>query len=194
MANDIVCGIDPSLNATGIVVLNSGRLEYHRVVECEIEDASNLKHQIERILNIENVVQTVLKDFKPQLIAMEGYAFGPSSSRAFSIGELGGVLKRAMYLNKSEFIMVPPRRVKMFLTGNGSADKSVMMTYVLKKYGVDFSESNHGHDLADAFAMAKIASYIYMMKYDHRSYENENLQSHERQIISKIISDGDNGE
>lgn len=79
---------------------------------------------------------------------MEGYAF--SRSRAHSLGEIGGCVRRVVWESGGDLIVVPPSTLKRFLTGKGVGEKNVIIKHVYKRWGFDVDEDNQ----CDAFGCA----------------------------------------
>jgi crossover junction endodeoxyribonuclease RuvC len=134
-------GVDPSLTATGLA-LHGGGLEL---------DAIRVKSKgLDRLrLLRDHVVGFCLP---ASLVAIEGYAYGAKFNRE-SMGELGGILRLALYEAGIDFIDVPPTVLKKFVTGKGNAQKQQMLLSVYKKWGVDITDDN----IADAYALARFA-------------------------------------
>lgn len=143
-----VMGIDPSLTSTGLVTLSpNGDYESNAIQPTE--------RGMERLTEIREAVWDAADawfDF-PQLVAIEGYAFGARGAAMFSLGELGGVLRWSLHSWHIPYIDVPPSQVKKFATGKGNSKKDEIMLAVYKRWGVEFKTS----DEADAYVLARIA-------------------------------------
>lgn len=146
-----VVGIDQSLSCTGVAVL-------HRTAEGVVTHTAHAivptKRGLLRLIEIESV----LADLTPkdtQLVIMEGYAFGARGA-VFSLGELGGIIKRAVFKADIRMLICPPSTLKKFVTGSGIAPKNKMMLGVYKKWGVEFETD----DEADAYALARVGEAV----------------------------------
>ncbi len=142
----VVMGIDPSLTSTGFVVLRDGQLLEHAAFHTRTTGPV-------RLLEIQDQMLARIRDHRPELVAIEGYAFGVRGGAAFSLGELGGVLRVGMHLRSAKWIEVAPSQVKKFATGKGVAEKDQMLLTVFKRWGIEFKT----HDEADAYVLAQIA-------------------------------------
>lgn len=78
---------------------------------------------------------------------------GSRAGQAFSIGELGGVIKLMLHMNKIPYTDVPPTVLKKFVTGKGTAMKDDIMLHVYKKWGWTAPDNNQ----ADAYGLARMA-------------------------------------
>ena len=150
-------GVDPSITNTGIVVLND-RME---VVEAR-ESSSEIKKSVIRSTNalrlklLRQYLQNTLEAYSELCVAYEHYSF-QSVNKAFSLGELGGVYKLALFeLTESEPYLVPPGKLKQFAVGTGAASKEAMVEQASKE-GFQYCES---HDLVDAYFLAKFCMYL----------------------------------
>jgi Holliday junction resolvasome RuvABC endonuclease subunit len=180
-SGQIVAGLDLSLNHTGIVLLNDqGQIIYQEAIilknkqlnkrkfhvvkfkvnneyideEIEVSNEENEIDQLKRVCIIRDRVIRVLKDFKVNHIAIEGYNMGRTSNQGFvyQIGELAGIIKVMLHENKYDVQLVPPTTLKKYITGSGAAKKEDMQEWIYKKYFLVFEDDNE----ADAFALAKI--------------------------------------
>lgn len=141
-------GIDASLNSTGWVVIEDhgdGNLIRSGVI------GSDLKG-IERAMEIDSEIGFLLKKHEPNLVYLEGYSYGSKGKSVMQIGELGGLLRKRLFLY-GPYKEIPPSVVKKFATGKGNSKKEDMKLAVFKKWGIEF-ETN---DETDAFVLAKMA-------------------------------------
>lgn len=77
--------------------------------------------------------------------AIEGYAFGRPNGMA-ALGELGGVVRLALYEHDITIVDVPPASLKKYATGKGNANKELMLVEAVRRLG--YAGSNN--DEADA--------------------------------------------
>lgn len=92
----------------------------------------------------------------PQVfVAIEGYSFG-ARNQAHQMGELGGVLRLAMWRERIPFVDVPPTMVKKFAGDKGNLKKDEMRLAVFKRWQREFKSEHE----VDAFVLAKIAEAV----------------------------------
>lgn len=148
----IILGIDPGLGATGYGVIevcdNDARLVEAGVVK------SNPKDELaSRLHEIHSGLASVVKEFKPDLMAVEDlYAHYRHPRTAIIMGHARGMV----YLLSAE-AGVPietyaSTKVKSALTGNGRASKEQMQLMVRTALGLD--RVPRPADAADALAVA----------------------------------------
>ena len=93
-----------------------------------------------------------------KFIAMEAYSMAERYGQHAS-GEVGAAIKLAVlrFFSGSDQrafpVLVAPQQLKKFLTGNGNAKKEMISKEVLKRWDVDFDDTN----LAEAYVLARIA-------------------------------------
>ena len=141
-----VLGIDPSLTSLGYAYLAEDGVEVGTVKSRELRG-------MDRVDFILAHIRGILDGNDISLVAYEGYAMGKFAGRMFDRAELGGVLKYELYLRKIQVLLVPPRSLKLFATGDGAADKPKMMKELAKEYGRLFRTD----DEADAYGLYLMA-------------------------------------
>lgn len=143
-------GLDLSLTGTGVVVLSHDN---------EVLLAETLKNKLrgmERLEFIRNKITDVIDDYPDATYCVENYAMGSRAGQAFSIGELGGVIKLLLFERGIIPYLVPPTRLKKFITGGGKAEKDMIMMLVYKRWGWEASDNN----TADAYSLSKLGQNL----------------------------------
>ena len=134
-----VLGIDPSLTATGLA-LPDGQSQVYKPPKC-------CNRGMRRLRKIRQKIMGVVEAYQPDLVVIEGYAFGARYSHSHSLGELGGAIRLALYEAGVPYIDVPPTVLKMFATGKGNASKEKVLVEAIRR--LDFE----GHDNNEADAL-----------------------------------------
>jgi hypothetical protein len=97
-------------------------------------------------------------------ICYEGYSFD-SQNRAFSLGELGGVLKTSLMTIPTRALclsLVAPTALKQFAVGQGNCtDKQPIMDQAVMECPglVEVAKGALSSDMCDAYFLAKMAWY-----------------------------------
>lgn len=145
-SENVYLGIDQSLSCTSLCLLTSEGIELYRM--------KPLYMGVSRIAEIFEEFDKYLEETQYSLAgaAIEGYAYGAKGA-VFNLGELGGVLRLALYKRGIPTIEVPPTYLKKFMTGRGNAQKNLMLKEAYKKYEIDIDDDND----SDAFALALVA-------------------------------------
>jgi Holliday junction resolvasome RuvABC endonuclease subunit len=89
--------------------------------------------------------------------AIEGYAFAIRSRGLSDLHELGGAIKRDLWMMEVPYRIYDPKSVKLAWTGYGSAEKEDMIAAAGDLFGVDLSIYGSAADnLADAMLLAAL--------------------------------------
>lgn len=146
-------GVDQSLRSSGVVVVGaSNDLIYRGTI------APKKLTGVERLAFIREGIREVLAG-EPSIsfAALEGYSFD-SVNRSFDLGELGGLVRLALYDAGIPFVVVSPKTLKSFVSSNGGATKEQMREAVLKKWGMNFEQD----DECDAYGLAQLARSVHL--------------------------------
>ena len=146
-------GVDLSLTETGLARLNRGRLQAE-VVKTKLRGNPRLDY-------LEKQITQRIFNANPIGVAIEDYAMG-AKGRTFNIGELGGVIRLAVYRAGIPMIEVPPTVLKKFVTGRGNANKASMVKRVSQLW-----HSTQNDNIADAVALAKVAVAVFGAGEEH---------------------------
>lgn len=140
----VVMGIDPS-TYTGVVVLKGGELATAKVVT--FPDAEGIK----RLQLIATSVWSLVEEYQPDQVFIEGYAYGNKFSLVLMV-EIGTVIRYSLYQQGRSWWNVPPTQLKKWVTGKGTAKKKDMATFVKNRWGF----TSPSDDVVDAYALARL--------------------------------------
>jgi crossover junction endodeoxyribonuclease RuvC len=145
-------GLDPSYTDTGMVIIDQDdNVLIQRAIKTDPAHFSNKFERITHILNEIGLPQITLA-------CIEDYHFGKNAKTSISLIELGFSIRRNFYSNNIPFFTAVPSQIKKLATGSGkSGEKAIILKEVYKKWGFDSNDNN----VADAFAMAQMAKYVY---------------------------------
>jgi Holliday junction resolvasome RuvABC endonuclease subunit len=144
-----IMGIDPSLVGCGLALLIDGQLKVAKTISTPPVDIRG-----HRLAMIANGVLTFYREFEVETVAMEGYAFGSPFNRE-EMGEVGGVIKMALYGLGIEPLIWPNTSWKKAVLGKGNVKKEDLKLPVFQKYGVEIADMNQ----LEAFCVAQ-AEYL----------------------------------
>ena len=180
MGPTIYIGIDQSINSTGITVLGKGDPVYYLIVPHltrkmkEVnhprlmyvlyekhkvgKDASYTEKERAKTLNIYNIayeIKKIINQWQPKRVVMEGIAYGQAHSAALAdLAGLSYIIRTHILSTSSELVIVSPSELKRWATGNGVAEKGLMVYAweALDKIGKELNIKID--DLADSYFMA----------------------------------------
>ena len=159
-----ILGVDPGIARMGwgVIEVESSKLKVESY-GC-IETSPKLKIE-ERLLQIYGELTSIIKEYKPDVLAVEELFFNTNAKTAFIVGQARGVVLLAAAEKNLAIAIYTPLQVKMALTGYGRAEKNQigqMVKVLLKLPSIPKPD-----DTADALAIALTHAF---------SYKTNNLQ------------------
>lgn len=146
----IVCGIDPSLSQTAVVV-GSGPKDFKVFGHCSKPLGDSAAARVNRYDRLVSEIMQTIEATAPDRIFIEGYAFGAKMKREV-LGEFGGILRWHLVTIDPQLCEVSPLGLKKFVTGKGAGQKEQMMLGVFRNWGYEPS----GNDDADAYGLWRL--------------------------------------
>lgn len=176
----IFCGIDPSINSTGICVRENDIDHFyivcprHRIsydipsnLEYVFYDKDTTKNEIAKTHNLINIADTIKKIIDrydgEKHILMEGISYG--SVRTSNICDLSGLnyLIRERLIGY-DFTIASPSEIKKFYTGRGNANKQLVVDLFKAEYQIFNILNIKLDDIADSYAMMQLKRYMVEQK------------------------------
>jgi len=147
----IVLGIDPGTATTGygIIKKENGTL---KCVDYGVISTSKDMPFGERLLTIYKEVESLIKKYNPERIAVEDLYFFNNEKTAFKVGQARGVVMLAIEESGRTPFEPTPLQVKQAVSGYGKADKIQVQKMV--KLILNLKEIPKPDDAADALAIA----------------------------------------
>lgn len=136
-------GLDLSLTSTGY--------------SCrDVREAISTKSKgAERLVLVSEKIMELISAVDNPVVIVEGYSFASRNSQAHSIGELGGVVRVALWRSGIPYVEVPPTSRAKFATGKGNASKGEVLSSVSARTGIVWS-GNGADDICDAFILEEM--------------------------------------
>ena len=129
-----VIGLDLSLTETGISTAEE---------TCHSKTPATRIKGMKRIQSILDFVEDTMEEYQENpLIVIEGYSYGSRTGQAHSLGELGGVVRFALWESNHQYIDVPPSTLKIFATGKGNVGKTEVVVAVRERLGLETTNDN----------------------------------------------------
>lgn len=147
----IILGVDPGTATTGYGVIKKEGQKFELLdYGCILTPAkTNLEDRLEEIFES---LTKIIKEVKPDQVAVEELFFAANSKTAIAVGQARGVILLAAKKCSVPLAEYTPLQVKMALTGYGRADKKQIQQMV--KAILSLSEIPKPDDSADALAIA----------------------------------------
>lgn len=121
---------------------------------------------VERLRDIRDRIVRLVLDNEIDIAVIEGYSYASRQSQSHSLGELGGVVRLALFEADIPFVVVPPTSRAKFATGKGNAGKAEVVSAISAKTGIVWSGSD-GADRCDAWVMEQML----LVKLGRSSYD-----------------------
>lgn len=157
----IILGIDPGLGRCGFGVIdiskNIAKAVCYGCFETEKE-----KETPHRLLDLSDKIDSIIKKYKPEVLALEDLFFNTNAKTVIKIGQAQGVIMLAAQKKNIPIFSYPPLEIKMAITGYGRAEKCQIQKMV--KNILHLNEIPKPDDTADALAVALTYSLVYKFK------------------------------
>lgn len=146
-----ILGVDPGIARTGW-----GVIEYQiSNIKCQnygcVETLANVDPS-QRLRQIYNSVEDIIRQGKPDVLALEELFFNTNAKTAFIVGQARGVVLLAASQKNVSVAIYTPLQVKVAVTGYGRAEKNQIGRMV--KTILRLKEIPKPDDVADALAVA----------------------------------------
>lgn len=147
----IILGIDPGtvIMGYGIIRVTGNQIQ---LLDMNAIKLNGKKDMFERLGIINDVIQALIDDFKPDHLAIEAPFFGKNVQSMLKLGRAQGVAIAVAMSNKIPVTEYSPRKVKQSITGNGAAGKDQL--WKMLKNMVVIEETPKYFDASDALAVA----------------------------------------
>lgn len=160
-----ILGIDPGIAQTGYGVvekIRSSKFEVRnsglRCVSYGCITTAKEKHAGARLAILEKELQQVLREYKPDVVAVERLYFFKNLKTVMPVSEARGVILLAIAKKKLPVIELTPLQAKMAITGYGRADKKQMQRMVQQI--LKLSQIPKPDDAADALGLAIAGTFL----------------------------------
>jgi crossover junction endodeoxyribonuclease RuvC len=147
----IIFGIDPGTVVTGFGVIRVSSNGVTVLSHGTIRNRAGTPMP-ERLAAIFTELETVLRRFTPNEIAIETAFYGKNAQSALKLGQARGVAILSAVRSGTVPVEYSPREVKKAITGNGNASKRQVQLMVRSHLGL--KETIEPHDASDAVAVA----------------------------------------
>lgn len=146
-----ILGIDPGIGRMGyaIVTANGNKAV---LVECGCITTESKTAEPQRLLEIKNDLETIIKKHKPEILCIESLYFANNAKTAMTVGQARGVAVVMGAEAGMQIIEMTPLQVKIAITGYGKAEKSQVQRMLLTIFGI--KKIPKPDDAADAAAIA----------------------------------------
>ena len=149
----IILGIDPGTTLMGYGVLRVA----DRKVEMQAMGVIDLRRYADHYLKLGRIferVSGIIESYLPDELAIEAPFFGKNVQSMLKLGRAQGVAMAAAISRQVPITEYAPMKIKMAITGNGSASKEQVAYMLQKMLHLDSSEMSRYLDATDALGAA----------------------------------------
>lgn len=146
-----ILGIDPGYATVGYGIVEYDNFRFKTVAYGAITTTPD-KSFPDRLCDIFEDMQTLIKTYQPQCLSIEKLYFNTNTTTAIDVAQARGVILFASRAAKVEIHEYTPLQVKQSITGYGRAEKHQVMEMV--KNLLHLSSVPKPDDTADALALA----------------------------------------
>ncbi|HRE50171.1 MAG TPA: crossover junction endodeoxyribonuclease RuvC [Flavitalea sp.] len=151
-SSTIILGIDPGTLVMGYAIIMATDNKI-RMITMDVLKLSGKKNNFQRLELIHKKVNEIIRQFKPDLFAIEAPFFGKNVQSMLKLGRAQGVAIAAAIGAGLDVCEYSPKKIKQAVTGNGNADKEQvwkMLQHILEIRDARLSL----FDASDALAVA----------------------------------------
>lgn len=147
-----ILGIDPGTGILGFGVVDFAQPNKFTLVDAGVIKTPVKQPDSERLLTIYEELSEIIKQNKPEVMAVEKLFFAQNVTTAMSVSQARGVVLLCGEQNKLSLFEYTPLQIKQALTGYGRAEKKQIQEMVRVILKLD--EVPKPDDCADALAVA----------------------------------------
>ena len=146
-----ILGIDPGTNILGYAIISETNGK-PSLLHSGILDLRKQKDDYKKLQVIYQTVSQLINQYQPDQCAIESPFYGKNAQSMLKLGRAQGVAIAAIISTGLAVSEYAPRKVKIAVTGNGSASKEQVSRMIQSIFGVDLQ--GHKLDETDAIAIA----------------------------------------
>lgn len=151
MKNNKILSIDPGYERIGVAVIEKTFLKKDKLVFSECFKTSAKIPFPERLRNIGEEVERVIKKYKPEALGIEKLYLTTNQKTVMGVSEARGVIVYTAARNNLSVYEYTPPQIKIAVTGYGKASKEMVMSMVPKL--IDIDSTINSDDELDAIAI-----------------------------------------
>lgn len=149
-----IIGLDLSLTATGVAIIEDGETTVHTVTS-KGELSASLAERSARLVRLIDEIAALALEVDPDLVVIEQPAFSRTTGHHHDRSGLWWLTVDALHVNTIPVAEVTPSGLKKYATGKGNADKDAVLLAVARRYpAVEIRNNNE----ADALVLAAMGA------------------------------------
>ena len=153
----LILGIDPGVATTGYGLVKVKK-DSLLAVDWGLIETNKELDQSRRLYNIYKQMRGLLREYDPDIVAIEKIFFATNAKTAIAVGQAQGVMLLSTSSFKADVFEYAPGTIKKMVAGDGRADKKKMQRHLRKVFGAKVRSQKHKKthfdNAADALAVA----------------------------------------
>ena len=149
----VIMGIDPGTNIMGYAFIGVNG-NHARLIAMGVIDLRKCKDTYMKLGEIFTRVQGLISSFLPDELAIEAPFFGKNVQSMLKLGRAQGVAIAAAISRQVPIHEYAPLKIKMAITGNGSASKEQVADMLRRMLNIANEDMPHFMDATDALGAA----------------------------------------
>lgn len=145
-------GIDPGYDRLGVAIVEKSPNQRERVVFSECFETDKETDLFSRLQQVGVRISELIKQFKPQAVALETLFFNTNKKTAMTVAAARGIIIFIAKESGCDVYEYHPQEIKVAITGYGKSDKTAVTSMV--KQLVDNCPEIAKDDEFDAIATA----------------------------------------
>jgi crossover junction endodeoxyribonuclease RuvC len=141
-------GLDPSINGTGLIILD----EDANIIEQKLFSVKDDSFE-KSLIKYEKEIKFIPNIINLQSVYLEGPAYQAAGQAILQMGALHYITRLFLFKKEKNYKVIAPGTLKKFVTGKGNSKKELMLLKTYKKWGIEFED----HNLCDAYGLARMA-------------------------------------
>lgn len=149
----IILGVDPGTNflGYGIIAIRGKQVE---LTTTGVIDLHRILDPYAKLAHIQLRIDALIDGFKPHELAVEAPFFGKNVQSMLKLGRAQGVVIATAVNHNIPVTEYAPLKIKMAITGNGSASKEQVADMMCRLLNISREEMTPHLDATDALAAA----------------------------------------
>ncbi len=149
----LIMGIDPGTNFMGYAIIRTtGKNKKPQLLVSGVLDMEKLEDPYLKLQRIFQRTLQVIDSYHPDELAIESQFFGKNIQAMLKLGRAQGVAISAALQREIPIFEYAPKKIKMSVTGSGTASKE-QVALLLRKF-MEIDTSSETLDETDAIAIA----------------------------------------
>lgn len=154
---EIILGIDPGLTCTGWGIVKKSRSRLNYIDSGKLRTKASAP-MAERLSYLFGEISAVCRKHGVTRGAVEAGYVGTGAMSALKLGQARACAVLAIHEVTGNVMDIPPREVKMAVTGSGASSKQQVSYMVGQMLGIEFDRGEE--DISDALAIAIAATAV----------------------------------